>query len=849
MPSLTGSAGVLNRAAKRLKTLDDEIEIDISNAVTGSVLTAISKNEAEWIIPSNTGETLFMNTGEEIHFTDLSRTLCVKGINNESKFHVRDNNNNTLLNVNTNSNNVSIKNLSTISSQPETVDIGVGTKINDSANAYSISIGFGSGSNLQQSSCIAIGPVAGRSNQGSLSVAIGAQSGETTQGGSSVAIGTLAGSTNQGNGCVAVGFGSGLTNQGIRSVAIGYLAGENIGTNGIAIGKESQATGFGSIAIGSDAGKDGTGLTSICIGNAAGIYESFDRSIIINASGNVLNSTTEGLYIAPIREQTFPYSLSYNNSTKEIGYHAPTPLYGEVDSIGNETFINTFAVLSKQLETYVPAAGIITQTDNILTAFEKTTGNIDLKANLDSPTFTGTARATTHTVGNNTTLLATTGFVTAAAALKSDINSPAFLGTISAPAGRIADTIYINNTSTTPINAVPADYNGDSDVIIIRALNALTKGGRIILGSGTYYIRNPINIPDFPFTIIGTLGVIFEAGYDGKMFSSSAADSITFMDIVFTFPGNNQSIINSTNTNLIFDRCKMISYQTNNSSLININNSFLFSMNDCIINTTASVSISPIVSAIGVSINMNNVHMQGNPTIEQTLINLRNSLQTIISNCSFRNGIVAMYAANKTTYINSSIFVDASIRSQDPLTNPFVELNDCNLSSPTLIGSIGLIYLLGTTTTPTYGISTNNCTWSLGTSSYTIGHFANTGIATITLNSRNNKGDYITMFTTGTCTINNIIVEQPLKYITRNVLPITLIPTNSIAMTTDYGYCRWDGFNWEQQINQINSLTLPITHSPANNAAGTPGTIQWDNGFIYVCISPNVWKRITLLSY
>jgi hypothetical protein len=60
-------------------------------------------------------------------------------------------------------------------------------------------------------------------------------------------------------------------------------------------------------------------------------------------------------------------------------------------------------------------------------------GELDLKANIDSPTFTGVPAAPTAAPGTNTTQLATTAFAAAIAALKADINNPTFTGIPAAP--------------------------------------------------------------------------------------------------------------------------------------------------------------------------------------------------------------------------------------------------------------------------------------------------------------------------------------------------------------------------------------------------------------------------------
>jgi hypothetical protein len=67
------------------------------------------------------------------------------------------------------------------------------------------------------------------------------------------------------------------------------------------------------------------------------------------------------------------------------------------------------------------------------------TSDLALKANLASPTFTGTPSlptgtiATTQTAGNSTTAVATTAFATTADNLKANIASPTFTGTPAAP--------------------------------------------------------------------------------------------------------------------------------------------------------------------------------------------------------------------------------------------------------------------------------------------------------------------------------------------------------------------------------------------------------------------------------
>ena len=82
--------------------------------------------------------------------------------------------------------------------------------------------------------------------------------------------------------------------------------------------------------------------------------------------------------------------------------------------------------------------------DNSGSDVEVSTADITNKANLASPTFTGTPAAPTASQGTNTTQVATTAFVNAEiaadTAAKAPLASPTFTGTVTIPAGAsIAD--------------------------------------------------------------------------------------------------------------------------------------------------------------------------------------------------------------------------------------------------------------------------------------------------------------------------------------------------------------------------------------------------------------------------
>ena len=151
-----------------------------------------------------------------------------------------------------------------------------------------------------------IGSSAGQTNQSFNAVAIGTYAGQTGQATNAVAIGADAGRTDQANSAVAIGAFAGYTGQAVSAVAIGKQAGQT--------GQASNA-----VAIGNQAGQTDQGESSIAIGNQAG--STFANSIVLNASGSQLNSSSSsGFFVNPIRNITNATVLTYNVNTSEITY-------------------------------------------------------------------------------------------------------------------------------------------------------------------------------------------------------------------------------------------------------------------------------------------------------------------------------------------------------------------------------------------------------------------------------------------------------------------------------------------------------------------------------------------------
>jgi stress-induced morphogen len=103
------------------------------------------------------------------------------------------------------------------------------------------------------------------------------------------------------------------------------------------------------------------------------------------------------------------------------------------------------------------------------TAFVTAADN--LKANLASPVFTGTPTAPTAAPGTNTTQLATTAFVIAADTLKANLASPTFTGVPAAPTATQGTNTTQLATTAFVITEVALKQNADADLTAIAALS------------------------------------------------------------------------------------------------------------------------------------------------------------------------------------------------------------------------------------------------------------------------------------------------------------------------------------------------------------------------------------------
>jgi hypothetical protein len=233
-----------------------------------------------------------------------------------------------------------------------------------------IAIGFQAGSTNQSQRAIAIGYLAGSTNQGTNAIAIGSNAAVFTQGRNAIAIGggTIhgAGYANQGTSAIAFGGSAGQTFQGQFAVAIGQSSGAATqGTNAVAIGFSAGGTnqGIGAIAIGSNAGAGTQGQYAIAIGFNAGQTNQSQNSVIINATGNTLNTQTQSaFYAAPIRQASAVNSLYYDTANREIVYEGKSTV--ELINMSNYDQTSKLQSIPYPTNQQIVTSNIATQLDN-----------------------------------------------------------------------------------------------------------------------------------------------------------------------------------------------------------------------------------------------------------------------------------------------------------------------------------------------------------------------------------------------------------------------------------------------------------------------------------------------------
>ena len=197
-------------------------------------------------------------------------------------------------------------------------------------------------------------------------------------------------------------------------------------------------------------------------------------------------------------------------------------------STAQQTALNLKADLASPTFTGTPTlpTGTIatTQTASNNSTAVATTAYVDaadaLKANLASPTFTGTPTlptgtiATTQTASNNSTAIATTAYVDAADALKANLASPTFTGTVTIPSGAsISGFAPLASPSLTGVPLAPTATAGTNNTQI--ATTAYTDAAiAAVIGTAG--------------AALNTLGELSDALNDDSSFATSIATSLSF---------------------------------------------------------------------------------------------------------------------------------------------------------------------------------------------------------------------------------------------------------------------------------------------------------------------------------
>ena len=162
---------------------------------------------------------------------------------------------------------------------------------------------------------------------------------------------------------------------------------------------------------------------------------------------------------------------NFNSATgKAFVYSIPTTSTSSTPSSSVTTIISSsieinYAVdicgnfYAQYPDSSIPASAIIGIDNNISTA---TQSALDLKSDINSPTFTGIPAAPTAGAGTNTTQLATTAFVSTAVSSKANLASPALTGTPTAPTAgtgtnntQLATTAFVSTAITNLVSGAP----------------------------------------------------------------------------------------------------------------------------------------------------------------------------------------------------------------------------------------------------------------------------------------------------------------------------------------------------------------------------------------------------------
>lgn len=78
------------------------------------------------------------------------------------------------------------------------------------------------------------------------------------------------------------------------------------------------------------------------------------------------------------------------------------------------------------------------------------------------------------------------------------------------------------------------------------------------------------------------------------------------------------------------------------------------------------------------------------------------------------------------------------------------------------------------------------------------------------------------------------------------------VPLNNVvagnAFTTQQGRLTDPALKFLQMVGML-SQTASSAVPATSTSIGTPGQLAYDAGFLYVCVAPNVWKRVAIATF
>jgi hypothetical protein len=305
----------------------DQPEQSIVINATGVALGGVSKTQALYIAPINSGTTsnvLFYDTTTKEVMVGSTNTIVTNGTTYSQYLYWN----------------------------PDSSAWAVG--------GGTVRIGEGAGYTQQQTSAVALGLMAGHSNQGSYAIAIGREAGKTDQPEKSIvlnATGAALGTVTKPQALYVAPVSTGTTSNVLyydtTSKEIMYGAAPNpipngstysqylywdpdlsawtVGGGTVRIGEGAGYTQqqTSAVALGLMAGHSNQGSYAIAIGREAGKTDQPEKSIVLNATGAALGTVTkpQALYVAPVSTGTTSNVLFYDTTSKEIMYGAaPNPI-------------------------------------------------------------------------------------------------------------------------------------------------------------------------------------------------------------------------------------------------------------------------------------------------------------------------------------------------------------------------------------------------------------------------------------------------------------------------------------------------------------------------------------------